>query len=114
MSFWIQTKGKDGRNRLVGFHFPFSLVIILLCFLAAILITFLWEQSLRYGVYSLVLIVTGVLSLAISRVNQFCKGKWLTWGMQDMPKPLRVFYYLGYGLIFVGLVLACNYFLRNS
>jgi hypothetical protein len=114
MSFWIQTKGKDGRKRFVGIDFPFSLVIILPCLLAAILIPFFWEQSLRYGAHSIGLIVTGVISLAISKVNQFRKGKWFTWGMKDMPKPLRVFYYLGCGLISVGLVLACNFFLRNS
>ena len=113
MSFWIHTKGKDGRKRLVAIDFPFSLVITLICLLAAIFITFIHGPMLRYGVYSIALIVAGVLSLAVSKSDQFRKGKSFTWRVKDMPKISRVFYYLGYILIFVGLALACNYLLKT-
>lgn len=114
MSFWIHTKDKVGRKSLVAIDFPVSMVITLICLLAAIFITFIHRQMLRYGAYSIDLIVAGVLSLAISKINRFRKGEWFTWGPKDKPKTLRVFYYLGYVLIFAGLALACNYFLRNS
>lgn len=114
MSLWIHTKSKDDRERLVAIDFPFSLVFTLICLLAAIFITFIERQLLRYGAYSIALVVAGVLSLAVSKISRFRKGEWFTWGVKDMPKTLRVFYYLGYVLITFGLILDLNYFIGNS
>ena len=114
MSFWIQTKGKDGRKRLVGVDFHIGMVIILPCLIISTLITFLYNQSLRYGAHAIGLLVAGVLCLVISKTNQFRKCKRFKWDMEDMSLPLRIFYYVGYGLISVGLVFACHFFLRNS
>jgi hypothetical protein len=114
MSFWIRTRGKDGGDRLVGVNLPLELAIILPCLIMCTLITFLYGQSLRYGPHAIALLMTGVLCLAISKTNQFRKGKWFKWGTKDMSMPRRILYYMGYGLISVGVVFACNFYLKNS
>jgi hypothetical protein len=53
----------------------------------------------------LVVVLTGLLLLVISKASLFKKGRMLSFGSQGMSEPMTMTYRLGYWFILVGVLL---------
>ena len=113
MSFWIQTKDKDGRGRTLLVDFPVMLPLAVMIALATQLLLLYCNKPTRLGWHGMGLMVGGLTGLAAAKVSLFRRGVWRSWGPHDLTKPYRMVYLVAYSMMGIGLAMAVVYLIGN-
>jgi hypothetical protein len=105
MSFWFYGKDKDAKRTLTSVSVAYESVIALVVALFALAAPFMRSGDLRGKTIPFaILVVAGFVSLTASKIPQFQRGEWHTWGMRYMGTGGRVLYVLGYVLMVLGIL----------
>ncbi len=105
MSFWFYRKDKDGKKMLTSVSVPLPLVMPFIALFFAVFGPFLFSDDLRAKATRFtILVVIGFLSFVASKVPQFRRGEWFTWGMRYMGIGTKTLYVLGYVLMALGIL----------
>jgi len=54
----------------------------------------------------IIFLISSLILIAVGKYSQFQKGKWISFGSKYMEKPYRYFYFFGWFLLLVAVVLS--------
>jgi len=105
MSIWWHSKNKSGKGTVTSVSIPFPLIFVFIACVIALFVPSMYSNpySLIYKKY-LYIVGVGFLLFFISKLFQYKKGIWTSWGMVDMPTFGKVCYLLGYALMIFGII----------
>jgi hypothetical protein len=104
MSIWIYRKGDDGKKSIYTVYIPFEILIVIIGVIAALLIPRYVHNFQQLAIDSIIMTMAGFILLLISKISQFKKGIWNSWGSKQMRKPFKFSYWFGYALMVLGVL----------
>ncbi len=102
MSIWIIRKDNLGVFKIFSVSISIETLFILFGLFLGVLYQFFYG---RPHLIALTIMGLGFLLFFTSKVTQFSRGIWVSWGMQGMSANGRLLYVFGYLLMFMGLLL---------
>ena len=103
MSWWIQKKGRDGKQYLWAIDIDPMATFILLALVFALAGPAVMQDPVSsIAIFSVIVIAVGLICLTISKFSLYRQGIWRSWGTRLMSKGNARLYLVGYALIFIG------------
>ncbi len=105
MSIWWYSKNKNGKGTVTSISIPFPVIFVMLACIVSLFVPLMNSPHVYYiygkFIYS---VGAGFLLFFISKLFQFKKGIWTSWGMVGMPIFGKGCYILGYALMTFGII----------
>jgi len=104
MSIWIYRKNDAGKKSIYTVSIPFQLLFVIIGVIAAPLIPRYLHNFQQLAIDSIIMTMAGFILLLISKISQFKKGIWNSWGSKQMRQPFKFLYWFGYALMVLGVL----------
>lgn len=105
MSFWLYTRGKGGKRPLWQIDTePFAVMSVLVFAVVVVGLGLILHPALT-GWLSVVLLLSGLACLTISKVSLYRQGIWLSFGPGRMTRGCASLYKVAYLIMGVGVLL---------
>ena len=103
MSIWIYRKNKTGKKSVTTISGPLFLIMVFIIYTGSLTAIFIQKGIDPIFFTCFYLACIGFIFFVISKILQFSRGVWNSWGMKEMPIMGKVFYVAGYCFMVFGI-----------
>ena len=103
MSIWIYRKNKTGKKSVTTISGPLFLIMVFILYMGSFIAIAVQRGIDPIFFTCLYLAGIGFVFFVISKISQFSRGVWNSWGMKEMPIIGKAFYVAGYCLMAFGI-----------